>query len=99
MLCLKCNEHLSGKSLYCPRCDIHWSRNKWVEITRISPPEHLFMIGLLESCGIPLQIISHNISAFPTIYAGPSTGVSIIVPEPYADIAEKIIAGTSQSEN
>jgi hypothetical protein len=81
--------------LYCSCCDIHWSRNKWVEIIRISPPEHLFVIGLLESCGIPLQTINRNISAFPTSYAGPSTGISIIVPEPYADVAGKIITGTS----
>ena len=77
MNCPSCKEHM--ESSRCPSCGYDLSREKWISIKKVYPPDDLVLVSLLRSHGIPVKIQSLEVSQIP-VGIGPLAEVNIYVP-------------------
>ena len=63
MNCPSCKEHM--ESSRCPSCGYDLSREKWISIKKVYPPDDLVLVSLLRSHGIPVKIQSLEVSQIP----------------------------------
>ncbi|MGI5913031.1 MAG: hypothetical protein ACOX6E_10760 [Syntrophomonadaceae bacterium] len=67
------------------------TKNSWLVVAKINPPEDLIVCSLLQSYGIPFKILRKEVPQLP-VSIGPMALVEISVPENQAEQAKALLA-------
>ena len=98
MHCPSCNQSITGSLTQCPNCEAPLYGKEWVIVARAYPPGELITEGYLNSFGIPVRLIRHNVAQFP-MSIGPMAEVEITVPALLAEEARRLLSEAEYLED
>ncbi len=98
MYCPSCNQSIPRNVAECPNCRTPLYGKEWVTVVRVYPPGELVVEGYLNSFGIPVRLVRHDIAQFP-MSIGPMAEVEITVPAPLAEEARRLLSEAKYQED